>query len=42
MCKYITGNMDNQKFQEFNNSAGKGVLTALELLYEKYDWGVTF
>lgn len=40
--KYITGNMDNQKFQEFNNSAGKGVLTALELLYEKYDWGVTF
>ena len=40
--KYITGNIDDQKLQEFNTAAGKGVLTALELLYEKYDWGVVF
>ena len=40
--KYIIGNMDNQKLREFNTVANKGVLAALEFLYEKYNWGVTF
>lgn len=40
--KYIVGNMDDQKLREFNTAENKGVLSALESLYEKYNWGVTF
>ena len=39
---YIVGYPDADKLQEFNIAASKGVLNALEILYEKYDWGVNF
>ena len=40
--KFMTGHLNDTILCEFNSEADKGVLNALEYVYDKYDWGVTF
>ncbi len=40
--KFVTGQMDDTILQEFNNEGNKGVLNALDTIYEKYNWGEVF
>lgn len=40
--QYITDHKEDKIFCEFSIETNKGVLNALEYIYNKYDWGVTF